>query len=225
MHLSVKYRMCDVAWDVTDGHYESEKVSWSDEISLNYTKEHKSNLLLRCRDHMHQGITFRIMESQVVSLPPAVNGVESGLLQPDSSKKTKQGSGGTSARGATPVGKKEKDKGGGKGEKDKKGKGKSKSGHDLTADWVKQPPESRCLAEVTMVLDELLTGHGKSSTEKQLEIAIPKAHQQKGPDDGEQMNGEDDTDSSQAREENSTQTVIVGVQVDLKRHPLIQKLH
>ena len=211
----------------TDSCFESEALPWSEEISLNYSKEHKSSLLQRCRDHITQGLTFRIMELQVVSLPPT-NEQENEPLQPDSGKKSKQKSSLSTREAPTPVGKKDKEKGG-KGDKEKKGKegkAKSKGGLDVTAGWVKQPPERRCLAETRMVLSELLTGHNKTSIDQGLEVELPLCNQQKEVEEGEQTDGKDSAESVNSGEDKKpSYTVTLAVRVELKRHPLTHKLH
>ena len=173
---------------------------------------------------MHRGINFCIMESQVVSLPPASNEPETKRLPPDSEKKTKASQGASAKRTPTP-GKKEKDKGTDKSPKDKKEKEvkqKGKNAPDCTVDWVKQPAEKRRLAQVKMVLDDLLTGHGQTTVEQHMEVLIPKAITLIQTND-EQLSNEREENCSE--EETSTHVVMLSVKADLKRHPLIQKLH
>jgi hypothetical protein len=208
--------------ELQDVCYESEALPWSEEISLNYSKEHRSMLLQRCRDHMVQGLAFQIMEMKVVSLPPA-DEQENGQPQPDSGKKPKQ-------KAPTPVEKKDKEKGG-KGDKEKKGKegkGKGKGGLDITAGWIKQPPERRCLGKCRMVLNELLTGHGSTSVEQALEVEIQLRNQQKEVEDQEeQSDGKDGVEAvdDNGEDKNPSPIVNLAVRVELKRHPLAHKLH
>ena len=149
-----------------------------------------------------RGIAVRVIQARTVSVAPSETNIPTNARSPKADNKTSKKKTGKKTPPASTV---PKDKGA--MEKDKRNKG-GKKNQESDVDWIKRPPELKCVAQGAISLRSLLLGHGSPLVQdSSFNLTLEEGNTHAGNND----EGED-------------KPVTLSVAIQLRRHPIALKL-
>ncbi|XP_065831534.1 leucine-rich repeat-containing protein 43-like [Oscarella lobularis] len=180
----------------------TQELTWADPMSFNYSMEHSNTQLDQCCGFFMRGIAVRVIQARTVSVAPSETNIPTNARSPKADNKTSKKKTGKKTPPASTV---PKDKGA--MEKDKRNKG-GKKNQESDVDWIKRPPELKCVAQGAISLRSLLLGHGSPLVQdSSFNLTLEEGNTHAGNND----EGED-------------KPVTLSVAIQLRRHPIALKL-